>query len=154
MAARGKSDTKSKETPSQSAAPPLYHRLLPLPAVSSRFCLGASRFTREFQPIRDFFVESGIETLATFSGTISDFSHGPEQREQPIRGCYRDDALVAWNLALSSDWSDSKAHALPMGMFDFDVRFGEILTHTKRIVQQKPFPNSQLDLSGRLFLPL
>lgn len=29
MAARRTSDTKSKETPSQSAAPPLYHRFLP-----------------------------------------------------------------------------------------------------------------------------
>lgn len=33
MAARRKSDTKSKETPSQSAAPPLYHRVLPLSDV-------------------------------------------------------------------------------------------------------------------------
>lgn len=49
MAARRKSDTKSKETPSQSAAPPLYHWLLP-PRVSS-FCLARALQIKTIFPV-------------------------------------------------------------------------------------------------------
>lgn len=77
MAARRSSDTKSKETPSQSAAPPLYHRFLPLRVLSFRP-------TRAFQIPPTFPMDGATRwTRRDVSSRVSKFSHNRDSGSDP-----------------------------------------------------------------------
>lgn len=77
MAARRSSDTKSKETPSQSAAPPLYHRFLPLRVLSFRL-------TRAFQIPPTFPMDDATCWIRRdVSSRVSKFSHNRDSSSDP-----------------------------------------------------------------------